>query len=170
VRIQFVSTKRLPQGDLFDELHIRKRSALGRSLDEYVAMFSLTEDDLNKKILGCGDGPASFNAGLTEQGGRLTSIDPVFQFSAPELEQRIDATYDEVMEQTKPNRGEFVWDYIRTVEEISQYQNERHGKISGRLSPGREGGAISERRITVTTIPGKRIRTRTLLTLSVLVQ
>jgi hypothetical protein len=31
-------------------------------------MFGLSEDDLNKKIFGCGDGPASFNAEATEQG------------------------------------------------------------------------------------------------------
>ncbi|MCI5142695.1 MAG: SAM-dependent methyltransferase, partial [Candidatus Electrothrix sp. ATG1] len=32
----------------------------GRSFQEYVAMFALSEDDLGKRILGCGDGPASF--------------------------------------------------------------------------------------------------------------
>jgi hypothetical protein len=36
----------------------------GRSFDEYVRMFSLTPDDLDKNILGCGDGPASFNAAI----------------------------------------------------------------------------------------------------------
>jgi len=34
----------------------------GRSFEEYVRMFSLTPPDLKRKILGCGDGPASFNA------------------------------------------------------------------------------------------------------------
>ena len=34
----------------------------GRSFDEYVRMFGLTDLDLGKTILGCGDGPASFNA------------------------------------------------------------------------------------------------------------
>jgi hypothetical protein len=38
----------------------------GRSFDEYVRMFSLTHADIKRQILGCGDGPASFNAELTE--------------------------------------------------------------------------------------------------------
>ena len=31
----------------------------GRRLDEYRAMFDLSECDLKRRILGCGDGPAS---------------------------------------------------------------------------------------------------------------
>lgn len=34
----------------------------GRSLDEYISMFQLSGKDLDAKILGCADGPASFNA------------------------------------------------------------------------------------------------------------
>ena len=33
-------------------------------------MFDLSAADLGRRILGCGDGPASFNAELTAQGGR----------------------------------------------------------------------------------------------------
>ncbi len=33
----------------------------GRSYNEYLDMFNLNKSDLGKKILGCGDGPASFN-------------------------------------------------------------------------------------------------------------
>ena len=34
----------------------------GRTFDEYVAMFSLDATDRSRSILGCSDGPASFNA------------------------------------------------------------------------------------------------------------
>ena len=40
----------------------------GRSLAEYRAMFALSEADLQRRILGCGDGPASFNAEMTAAG------------------------------------------------------------------------------------------------------
>lgn len=46
----------------------------GRSYEEYLAMFALTEADLHKRILGCGDGPASFNAELTKRGGKVISV------------------------------------------------------------------------------------------------
>jgi len=92
----------------------------GRSFDEYVAMFSLTEHDLTKKILGCGDGPASFNSELTEQGGSVKSVDPIYQFSAKEIEERIRATYPMVIEQTRNNHDEFVWNNIASVEELGR--------------------------------------------------
>ncbi|MDX1815834.1 MAG: SAM-dependent methyltransferase, partial [Thermodesulfobacteriota bacterium] len=43
----------------------------GRSFNEYTAMFALSETDLGKRILGCADGPASFNCILTKRGGRV---------------------------------------------------------------------------------------------------
>lgn len=39
----------------------------GRSFDEYVKMFSLSEADLQKSILSAAAGPASFNAEGTER-------------------------------------------------------------------------------------------------------
>jgi hypothetical protein len=43
----------------------------GRNLSQYVAMFLLTKDDLNAKILGCGDGPSSFNTEVDLNGGSV---------------------------------------------------------------------------------------------------
>lgn len=39
----------------------------GRSLDEYIKMFHLSSEDLPQRILGVGDGPASFNLSLIDQ-------------------------------------------------------------------------------------------------------
>lgn len=92
----------------------------GRSFDEYVAMFALGGDDLGKRILGCGDGPASFNATLTSRGGSAVSIDPIYQFTAEELAVRIDETHEIGMEQARQNVDEFVWTHIRSIEELGQ--------------------------------------------------
>lgn len=35
---------------------------LGRSRNKYIKMFNLSAADLNRSILGVGDGPANFNA------------------------------------------------------------------------------------------------------------
>lgn len=82
----------------------------GRSFDEYRRMFALTEADLGRSILGCGDGPASFNAEATERGARVVSCDPIYAFRVAEIDARIAATADLVLEQTRTNSGEFVWD------------------------------------------------------------
>ena len=92
----------------------------GRSYDEYVAMFALTEADLQRHIVGCGDGPASFNAVLTGRGGHVVSVDPLYQYSREEIRQRIDETFCVVMEQTRQNPNEFVWTTIASVEELGQ--------------------------------------------------
>ena len=90
----------------------------GRSFDEYVAMFALSEEDLSKSILGSGDGPAGFNAELTRQKGKIVSVDPLYKFSSREIKGRIDETYHEIMSQTRENADEFVWDLIPSVEKL----------------------------------------------------
>jgi len=92
----------------------------GRSCDEYLTMFALGGDDLGKKILGCGDGPASFNSTLTNRGGSVVSVDPIYRFTAEEIAGRIHATYDIVMAQTRRNLQEFVWTQIASVEELGR--------------------------------------------------
>ena len=61
----------------------------GRSFDEYRRMFALTADDLQMRILGCGDGPSSFNAEATRAGSRVVSFDPIYRFSVPDIRERI---------------------------------------------------------------------------------
>jgi hypothetical protein len=90
----------------------------GRTFAEYVAMFALTGDDLRQDILGCGDGPASFNYEATQQGIRVTSIDPIYQFSAPEISARIGETAPVITKQLQGNTGEFVWRHFPDVEAL----------------------------------------------------
>lgn len=92
----------------------------GRSFGEYAEMFALSDADLLKRILGCGDGPASFNALLTRQGGNVLSADPLYRFSTTDIRLRIKETYAEVMEQTRKNRHEFTWISIKTMDELGR--------------------------------------------------
>ena len=92
----------------------------GRSFAEYQAMFNLTPTDLQQSILGCGDGPAAFNAVLTQQGGRVTSVDPIYQFTGADIRDRVTATYDEVISKVRQNQSEFVWEMFRDPEQLGQ--------------------------------------------------
>ena len=93
---------------------------LGRSLGEYQHMFALTEEDLSGRIVGCADGPASFNAEAFQRGYQLVSCDPLYHFDAEAIRCRIHATFDQVMEQTRLNRAQFVWDTIKSVDELAR--------------------------------------------------
>ena len=85
----------------------------GRNLYEYKDMFNLTEYELkNTKILGCGDGPASFNAEVTLLGGSVVSIDPTYQFTSEQIASRIDDVALEVMAEIRKKQEDFVWKNI----------------------------------------------------------
>ena len=90
----------------------------GRTLDEYVRMFELAPADLQRRILGCGDGPASFNADASAAGHRVISCDPIYAFSTAEIRQRIDVVVPEVMHQLALNTGNFVWTDFRDIDDV----------------------------------------------------
>jgi hypothetical protein len=86
----------------------------GRSLDEYRKLFALSETDLKGRLLGCGDGPASFNAELAALGKtqRLVSVDPLYAFTGPEIASRVEQTYETIISNVKRNPERYVWTYF----------------------------------------------------------
>jgi len=91
----------------------------GRSMKEYMAMFNLSKEEIrSKKILGCGDGPSSFNTEIDMEGGKVVSIDPLYGYSKKEIMQRIDEVTDDVMAQVKANMEKFVWKNIPDPETL----------------------------------------------------
>jgi hypothetical protein len=96
----------------------------GRSFSEYKEMFSLSSDDLRKKLLGCGDGPACFNAELSANGGKVISINPIYQFSAVQIQSRIEEVYPRIMDQVSRNKEDYVWKSIRDVKELGEVRME----------------------------------------------
>jgi hypothetical protein len=117
----------------------------GRSFAEYQAMFALTEADLQGRILGCGDGPASFNCELTERGGSVVSIDPIYEYRERQIAARVEACFGKVIEETRKNADEFVWSHIGSVEELADMRmaamrrflaDYENGRNQGRYHPG----------------------------------
>ena len=92
----------------------------GRSYEEYVNMFGISEADLQLRLLGCGDGPAAFNSVLTKQGGNIVSIDPIYAFNVPQIRSRISETYETVMAQMRKNQSDYVWGAISSVEYLGR--------------------------------------------------
>lgn len=92
----------------------------GRSFEEYRRMFALSDADLEKRILGCADGPASFNAELTIRGGAVVSVDPLYRFSRKQIAARIATTRELVLQQVRVTREQFVWQQIASVEQLAE--------------------------------------------------
>ncbi|MDW7731504.1 MAG: SAM-dependent methyltransferase [Methanolobus sp.] len=112
----------------------------GRSFQEYVNMFNLSDEDLDRSILGCGDGPASFNCEMTRQGRPVVSVDPVYNFDRDVIEKRIDETYVEVLEQTRDNQDKFIWENIPSIEELGRIRMESMRLFLENFEAGKQQG------------------------------
>lgn len=120
----------------------------GRSFEEYVSMFSLSSTDLDLSILGCGDGPASFNYHMHKMGKKVISVDPIYQFTKDDIKLRINETFKTVLEQTEKNKSEFVWEKIKTVNELAEVR----GKAMDLFLADYDSGK-SERRYVAGSLP-----------------
>ena len=94
----------------------------GRSLDEYRRMFEMSERNLAANILGCGDGPASFNAEMTALGRSVVSCDPIYAFSKEQIARRVEETYDPIIEQVRRNAQNYVWSDFRDPDALGQHR------------------------------------------------
>ena len=83
-------------------------------------MFTLSDADLQLRILGCADGPASFNAEATRRGSVVVSVDPLYRLDTTTIRDQIAATYPQMLEQARHNRHQFVWDRMHSVEELGR--------------------------------------------------
>ena len=112
----------------------------GRSFDEYYRMFALREDDLALRIVGCGDGPASFNAEATRRDAHVVSCDPVYRFDAGQIRERIQTTCAEIIEQTRQNANEFVWTSIRSIDELARVRMQAMDEFLSDFPAGKAEG------------------------------
>jgi len=97
---------------------LEKVVPFGRSLDEYRKIFSLADNDLNRRIIGIGDGPASFNAEMTALGKHVVSVDPVYAFSGDEIERQFNAVVDDIIAQVKATPDDWTWSYHKSADEL----------------------------------------------------
>ncbi|HEV8603967.1 MAG TPA: hypothetical protein VGQ99_01300 [Tepidisphaeraceae bacterium] len=92
----------------------------GRSFDEYVRMFALSEGDLGRSILDCAAGPSSFGAEMKGRGGRVICADPIYEFSGTDIRSRVEAVRDDMMRQVRGQMGQFCWEYFRAPADLEE--------------------------------------------------
>jgi hypothetical protein len=103
-------------------MQLREVVPWGRSFEEYRRMFALEGDDLTGRTLGCGDGPASFNAEATEAGHAVVSCDPIYAFRAEEIRRRVEESYDTILTQVRLHPERFVWDFFRDADDLGRHR------------------------------------------------
>lgn len=120
----------------------------GRSFEEYRRMFGLSGDDLAGRILGCGDGPASFNAEATAAGHAVVSCDPIYAFDAEDIRRRVEETYETILSQVRLHPERFVWDFFRDADDLGRHRLAAMQRFLGDFEPGRR-----EARYVVASLP-----------------
>jgi hypothetical protein len=116
----------------------------GRGFEEYARMFALSDADLAGSILGCGDGPAGFNAEATRRGVRVVSLDPLYGSARADIKARVDATFDDILAETRRNEHEFVWTAIRSVDELGEMRRAAMQAFLQDYDAGRTDGRYVE--------------------------
>jgi hypothetical protein len=103
-------------------------------------MFDMSEHDLAANILGCGDGPASFNAEMSALGRSVVSCDPIYAFSKEQIAQRVEATYAPIVEQVRLNAQNYVWTDFRDPDDLGRHRLATMRAFLADFDAGREAG------------------------------
>jgi len=103
-------------------------------------MFSLSDSDLEKNILGCADGPASFNTELSASGGNVVSADPVYQFDSSQIRSRIEEVYPQIIAQLTKNKSDYIWGKIANIEVLAETRMDAMNKFLSDYETGKASG------------------------------
>ena len=95
---------------------------LGRSFSEYEQMFGLSEMDLDRSIIGVGDGIASFNTEMKEMGKKVLSVDPLYELDGNEIRKRFYEVIDDVVEQLRSTREDYNWTFFKNPDEYREHR------------------------------------------------
>ena len=122
------------------DFHYKDIIPWGRSFNEYLDIFNLSEEDMTRDIVGVGDGPASFNARMYQRGKPIISVDPIYRYSEAELRQRIQKTYDDVIAQARQNQDKFVWTKIASIDELAEIRMQAMDEFRRDFESGKQQG------------------------------
>lgn len=83
-----------------------------RTFDEYVKMFSLSTADLDRRILDCTGGASSFTAEVSENGGTIYSVDPLYAQPADVIERKTWAGVARASNNVRTDPAAYDWSYM----------------------------------------------------------
>jgi len=107
-------------------------------------MFALGRAELSGRILGCGDGPSSFNAHASRRGIRVVSCDPIYQFSTAEIRGRIRKVVPEILRQLRENADDYCWDRFSSPEALCRRRLEAMNDFLEDFTNGKKEGRYLE--------------------------
>ncbi|WP_173917724.1 methyltransferase domain-containing protein [Halobacillus sp. Marseille-Q1614] len=108
---------------LKQKLDIDKIVFIGRTYEEYMDMFALSEEFVRRiRILDCPAGACSFTAVGRKKGFEITSCDIVYDHSVEDLRNKGLEDIDHAMEHMEKAKNNYVWDYFKDIDELREYR------------------------------------------------
>lgn len=98
-----------------DNKHV---SVWGRTLEEYINMFSLNGISYSTKILSIADGPSTFNLQQRQRGINITSVDPIYNLSVDKLKEVFKKSYSFNKELFIENKESFNFKNAEEMEQV----------------------------------------------------
>lgn len=99
------------------KLDLERIVFIGRTFEEYLDMFSLSEEELQgKKILDCPAGACSFTAVGNKLGLDVTACDIAYYHSGEDLKNKGLQDIEHAMEHMQKAKSNYKWDYFDNIE------------------------------------------------------
>ncbi|MEK4851511.1 SAM-dependent methyltransferase [Paenibacillus sp. FSL H7-0756] len=96
---------------------------IGRTFEEYMSMFNLTETELKgRSILDCPAGACSFTAHANKRGADVTATDIAYYHDYEDLHAKGLKDLEHAMTKMESAQTNYVWDYFKSVEELKQHR------------------------------------------------
>ncbi|MBM7653365.1 SAM-dependent methyltransferase [Neobacillus cucumis] len=105
------------------KLNLERIVFIGRTFEEYLDMFLLSNEDLKgKKILDCPAGACSFTAIGNKNGLNVTACDIAYEYSLEDLKNKGQHDIAHTMEQMEKSQSNFIWDYFENVQGLRKHR------------------------------------------------
>ncbi|TFD94342.1 SAM-dependent methyltransferase [Jeotgalibacillus sp. R-1-5s-1] len=105
------------------KLELEKVIFIGRTYEEYIDMFVLSEADLkDKKILDCPSGACSFTATGHTKGLNITAADIVYDFSADDLYAKGQEDLQHAMTHMEKAKDNYRWQYFTDISHLHEHR------------------------------------------------
>lgn len=110
-------------------LELNKVVLLGRTFEEYVRYFGLSDADLRgKKILDVASGVSSFTAEATERGYDVTAFDMIYQFAADDIRAKCEPDLDYVTNEIGKVKA-YKWDFYKNPQGMRVYRERAYKRF-----------------------------------------
>ncbi|MEO4052726.1 SAM-dependent methyltransferase [Solibacillus sp. CAU 1738] len=105
------------------KLDLERIVFIGRTFEEYLDIFSLSEEELKgKKMLDCPAGACSFTAVGNKSGLDVTACDIAYYHSGEDLKNKGLQDIEHAMHNMEKAKSNYIWDYFEDVEGLRKHR------------------------------------------------